>query len=194
MHKITYYTTLILLFLTATTALAQDIWDVNFPKHEVRAVWIATIGGIDWPRTKATDARSTEKQKQELITILDKLKKANINTVLLQTRIRGSVIYPSDIEPWDNAITGKAGKAPTYDPLAFAVEQCHQRGMELHAWLVSIPLGTVSRQQSYGSKSITKHHKSLCKTVSGNMFMIPGQPGTADYIAALAKEIMSLPL
>ncbi len=190
MHKITYYTTLILLFLTTKTTLAQEIWDVTFPKHEVRAVWIATIGGIDWPRTKATDARSTEKQKQELITILDKLKEANINTVLLQTRIRGSVIYPSDIEPWDNAITGKAGKAPTYDPLAFAVEQCHLRGMELHAWLVSIPLGTVPRQQSYGSKSITKHHRSLCKTVDGNMFMIPGLPGTADYIASLAKEIV----
>lgn len=190
MLKITHHITALLIFFSATTALAQEIWDATYPKHEVRAVWIATIGGIDWPRTKATDARSTEKQKQELINILDKLKEANINTVLLQTRIRGSVIYPSDIEPWDNAITGRAGKAPTYDPLEFAIEQCHKRGMELHAWLVSIPLGTVSRQQSYGSKSITKHHGNLCKTVSGNMFMVPALPGTADYIADLAKEIV----
>ncbi len=191
MHKIIHYTaTFLLLFLITATAFAQEIWDVAHPKHEVRAVWVGTIGGIDWPRTKATDARSTERQKQELIAILDKLKEANINTILLQTRIRGSVIYPSDIEPWDQAITGRAGKAPTYDPLAFAIDECHKRGMELHAWLVSIPLGTVSRQRSYGDKSIMKHHKSLCKTVGGEMFMIPGLPGTADYIASLAKEIV----
>ncbi len=190
MYNITYYTTVLLLFLAATVTRAQEIWDVTYPKREVRAVWIATIGGIDWPRTKATDGRSTERQQRELTAILDKLKEANINTVLLQTRIRGSVIYPSDIEPWDNAITGRAGKAPTYDPLAFAVEECHKRGMELHAWIVSIPLGTVSRQQAYGSKSITKHHKNLCRTVNGNMFMIPGLPETADYIAGLAKEIV----
>lgn len=191
MLKITSCIIILLFFLIVPQCPAQDIWDVAYPKREIRAVWIATIGGIDWPRTKAVDARSTEKQKKELIDILDKLKNANINTILLQTRIRGSVIYPSDIEPWDNAITGRAGKAPAYDPLEFAIEECHKRGMELHAWLVSIPLGTVSRQASYGSKSITKHHGSLCKSVGGEMFMIPGKPGTADYIADIAREIVT---
>ncbi len=191
MLKITSYIIFFLFFLIIHPCSAQDIWDVAYPKREIRAVWIATIGGIDWPRTKAVDARSTERQKKELIDILDKLQNANINTILLQTRIRGSVIYPSDIEPWDNAITGKAGKAPSYDPLEFAIEECHKRGMELHAWLVSIPLGTTSRQASYGSKSITKHHGGLCKSVGGEMFMIPGKPGTADYIADIAKEIVT---
>jgi len=172
------------------TAMAQNIYDMQFPKREERAVWLATIGGIDWPRTKATDALSTERQKQELIAILDKLQRANINVVIMQTRIRGSVIYPSDIEPWDNAITGRAGVAPNYDPLAFAIEECHHRGMEFHAWLVSIPLGTTSRQNSYGAKSIMRHHRNLCKSVRGEVFMIPGQPGTADYIADIAREIV----
>ena len=154
-------------------------------------MWLATIGGIDWPRTKATDARSTERQKQELCDILDQLKRANINVVILQTRVRGSVIYPSDIEPWDQAITGRSDVAPNYDPLQFAIDECHKRGMELHAWLVSIPLGTAQRQKAYGSKSVTRHHSSLCKTVGGEVFMQPGQPGTADYIAELCREIVT---
>ena len=189
MRKATNCIFVLVLFMLSVVASAQDLYDVQYPKYEERAVWIATIGGIDWPRVKATDERSTERQKQELISILDKLQRANINVVILQTRIRGSVIYPSDIETWDEAITGKAGRAPNYDPLAFAIDECHKRGMELHAWLVSIPLGTTSRQKSYGVKSVTRHHASLCKTVGGEVFMIPAQPGTADYIASIAREI-----
>lgn len=181
---------IIIIFIAAFLAAnAQNIYDVQYPKFEERAVWLATIGGIDWPRTKATDATSTERQKQELCSILDRLQQANINVVILQTRVRGSVIYPSDIETWDETITGRAGRAPSYDPLAFAIDECHRRGMELHAWLVSIPLGTSQRQKSYGTMSVTRTHPTLTKTVGGEVFMIPGQPGTADYIASIAREI-----
>lgn len=190
MQKIANNIWILVLFMLSMVASAQNIFDVDWPKREERAVWLATIGGIDWPRIKATDAASTERQKQELITILDKLQRANINVVILQTRIRGSVIYPSDIETWDETITGRAGRAPSYDPLAFAIEECHRRGMELHTWLVSIPLGTAQRQRSYGTMSVTRHHANLTKTVGGEVFMIPGQPGTADYIASIAREIV----
>ena len=183
--------TLLSLYTISAAAQPSEIIVQDYPKYEERAVWLGTIGGIDWPRTKATDARSTERQKQELCKILDRLRKANINVVLMQTRIRGSVIYPSDIEPWDQAITGRSGVAPTYDPLQFAIEECHRRGMELHAWLVSIPLGTTSRQKAYGAKSIMRHHPSLCKTVGGEVFMQPGHPETADYIASLCREIVT---
>ena len=187
MRKIAYIIIFLAVFIAAN---AQNIYDVQYPKYEERAVWLATIGGIDWPRTKATDAASTERQKQELCAILDRLQQANINVVILQTRIRGSVIYPSDIETWDETITGRAGRAPSYDPLAFAIDECHRRGMELHTWLVSIPLGTSQRQRSYGTMSVTRRHPTLTKTVGGEVFMIPGQPGTADYIASIAREIV----
>lgn len=36
------------------------------PKYEVRAVWLTTIGGIDWPHSYARSAQSIERQKQEL--------------------------------------------------------------------------------------------------------------------------------
>ena len=168
-----------------------DLWDTAHPLRETRAVWLTTIGGLDWPRTKATDARSQELQKRELTQILDSYKKANINTVLLQTRVRASVIYPSAIEPWEQSLTGRAGKAPGYDPLAFCIEECHKRGMELHAWIVCIPIGTTQRQRSYGAASIIRKRKELVKTAKGGeMFMIPGKPETANYIASICKEIV----
>ena len=122
---------------TAQTALCTAIP----PKHEVRAVWLTTIGGIDWPHSYAQSARSIEKQKDELRRILDQLQSAGINTILLQTRVRGTVIYPSAYEPWDGCLSGHPGKSPGYDALQFAINECHLRGMELHAWIVTMPVG-----------------------------------------------------
>ena len=174
-----------------TLSQHEELWQApTYPLHEIRAVWLATIGGIDWPRTKATDSYSIQRQKQELCTILDKLQRANINMVVMQTRVRGTVIYPSSIEPWDDCLTGKFGQHPGYDPLQFAIEECHRRGMEFHAWIVSIPLGELKKQKSYGASSIMRKHPELCKTVGAEVFMQPNASGTADYIASLCREII----
>lgn len=76
----------------------------------------------------ATTPQGIRKQKEELVDILDKLKAANFNTVLFQTRTRGDVLYPSSIEPFNSILTGKVGGNPGYDPLAFAIGECHKRG------------------------------------------------------------------
>ena len=75
------------------------------PKYEVRAAWITAVYGLDWPRTKATTPAGIQKQKEELVEILDKLKEANFNTVLFQARTRGDVLYKSDIEPYNSILT-----------------------------------------------------------------------------------------
>ena len=92
------------------------------PKQETRAVWLTTIGGIDWPHSYAQSAQSVEVQKNELRRILDQLQQAHINTILLQTRVRGTVIYPSTIEPWDGCLSGVPGRSPGYDALQFAID------------------------------------------------------------------------
>ena len=170
---------------------AEYLYEKEHPLRETRAVWLTTIGGLDWPRIKATDASSRERQKQELIRILDNYKRANINTVIFQTRVRAALLYPSKIEPWELSLTGKPGQSPGYDPLAFCIEECHKRGRELHSWVVGIPIGTQERQRGYGSASLVKKRPELVKTAKGSeMFMIPGKPETAEYIASICKEIV----
>lgn len=176
---------------TTEDARAKYLYEKEHPLRETRAVWLTTIGGLDWPRIQATDARSRERQKQELIHILDQYQRANINTVIFQTRVRAALLYPSKIEPWELSLTGVAGKDPGYDPLAFCIDECHKRGMELHAWVVCIPIGTKERQAKYGAASLTRKRPELVKTAKGGeMFMIPGKPETADYIASICKEIV----
>ena len=181
-------TLLATVFCLAAEADAQLAMDA--PKRELRAVWLTTINGLDWPDTKATNTAGIERQKQELRNILDKLKAANFNAVIFQTRIRGTVVYPSQIEPWDGCLTGRFGQAPGYDPLAFAVEECHRRGMQIHAWVVAVPGNKSAQIKALGAQALGKRVPQLViKTNEGNM-LDPGLPGTADYIASICEEIV----
>ena len=133
---------LLVLFISLWFPIRGNAQFVDAPKREYRAVWLATIKGLDWP--KETHRGDVEAQQEHLRAVLDSLQAIHINTILLQTRIRGDVIYPSSIEPFAPVFTGQHGVAPSYDPLAFAIEECHRRGMQLHAWLVTIPFGDVA--------------------------------------------------
>ena len=150
-------------------------------KHEVRAVWLTTIGGIDWPRSHNTD-----RQRREMTETLDLLQQAGINTVLIQTRVRASTIYPSAIEPFDMCLTGTHGKNPGYDPLRFIVDECHKRGMECHAWMVTIPVGKTKEARF---KEFKRKNPKLAKSIGQDGFMDPENPATGDYIARICAEV-----
>ena len=154
---------------------------------EIRAVWLTTIGGIDWPRTYANSPATIEQQKRELTRMLDRLKLIRINTVLLQTRIRGTVIYPSSLEPWDGCMSGQPGRSPGYDPLRFAIDECHKRGMELHAWVVTLPLG---KWNGAGCRNMRNKYPKLIRRIGEDGFLNPEQPQTGDVIASVCEEIV----
>ena len=180
----TLFLTLLLVMLTSLPVISQ-------PKYEIRATWLTTLGGMDWPRTKAGNATGIQRQKKELCDILDCLKAANFNTVLLQTRLRGDMIYPSSIETFAESLTGYTGRNPGYDPLAFAIEECHKRGMELHAWIVTIPAGNTRQVKLLGRNSIVQKNRKICKLYKGNWFLDPGNPETQEYLSRIVKEITS---
>lgn len=160
------------------------------PKYEVRAAWVTAVYGLDWPRTRATTPESMRRQQDELIEILDKLKAAHFNTVLFQTRTRGDVLYDSSIEPYNSILTGKTGKNPGYDPLAFAVAECHKRGMECHAWMVTIPLGNRKHVAALGKESVTKRKPAICVPYKQEYFLNPGHPQTKEYLMSLVREVV----
>ena len=154
---------------------------------ETRAVWLTTVKSLDWPKTKATSPATVNQQKRELTDMLDRLKAININTILLQTRVRGTVIYPSAIEPWDICLTGREGLAPGYDPLRFAVDECHKRGMKIQAWVVTLPLG---KWGSIGCKLMRSKHPKTVKKLKDEGFLNPEADKTADILADICSEIV----
>ena len=172
-------TVVFLLLLATLSAFSQ-------PKYEVRAVWLTVLGNLDWPTGSTLDGEDATAQQQELVNILDRLKAININTVLLHTRIRANTIYPSNIEPWAPYLSGRPGRDPGYDALQFAIDECHKRGMELHAWVVTIPIG---KWKSHGCQQLRQRYPSLVKHIGEEGYLNPEDSRTADYLTDICEEI-----
>ncbi len=150
-------------------------------RTEIRGVWLTTIFGLDWPRAKADNESGRRNQQQELLSILDRLKNDGYNTVFLQVRLRGDLIYPNDTEPQSNIFT-RSGRTPDYDPLAFALKACHERGLQCHAWLVTFPIGQGKRMRA--------EHRNWCLYHRGEWYLDPGLPEVRNYLANLVADLV----
>jgi uncharacterized lipoprotein YddW (UPF0748 family) len=160
------------------------------PKEEIRAVWLASNYALDWPDKPYRSSNDINEQQEELIDILDKLKEANFNMVFLQTRLRGDVIYNSKIEPVSGYIQGVKNTWSKYDPLAFAVTECHKRGLECHAWFVAYPLGPEKIKGKENNSPAVRQNKDKTRRHAGEFYMDPGNPNTNDYLVSLIEEIV----
>lgn len=174
--------TFIIVFVLATI----DVFSQKYPATEIRAVWLTTNYNLDWPRSKS----SVTAQKREIQEILDHLRKNNFNTILFQTRNSGEVLYKSNIEPMFRSIAQSPGKE-FFDPLKFVIDECHQRGMECHAWLITYPLGSRKHQNSLGAASVVKKHRNIVTLYKNGWYLDPGNPQTDDYFLSIIREIVS---
>lgn len=175
--------------LAAPAALAQT--GTPAPKREVRAVWIATVSNLDWPRRGETAAQ----QQQHLVELLDQLRAQGINTIHFQIRTEGDAFYASPTEPWSQFLTGVQGQNPGYDPLAFAVAEAHKRGMELHAWFNPYRMdAAVASTDDLAPNHITKRQPTWLlnlPTLPNKRFLDPGIPAVRDYVIDVVGDVVT---
>ena len=162
------------------------------PKEEFRATWLATVWNIDWPKTKATTSTNRAAQQKELTDIFDKMKAGNMNAVCFQVRGRSDAFYKSSYEPWAAELVGSRGQDPGYDPLAFAIEEAHKRGMELHVWVNPFRVtgdGKISTSDKVWKNAgdwIIKYDNG---SFSGQI-IDPGYPEAREYVLDVLMEIV----
>lgn len=118
---------LLIALLAASTLFASNI------KRELRSIWLTTYMQIDWPYAGSPGNEAA--CKANLIEYLDKHQNRNYNGVCLHVRCMADAVYNSSYEPFSQYVSGQRGKDPGWDPLAFAVEECHKRGLECYAWV-----------------------------------------------------------
>lgn len=160
----------------------------NPPKKEFRGVWIATINNVDWP---SAPGLPIEIQKKELTDLIDQIEKLNLNVVIFQVRAAADAFYQSETEPWSCFLTGKQGTPPSpfFDPLAFAIDYCHSKGMELHAWINPFRVRNLGHYKLYPGSFAAKHPEYLHEYDS-KLYLDPGFPKVRDHLNRVVMEIV----
>ncbi len=180
----------LILILTAINIFSQS---TTPPKKEFRAAWVATVTNLDWP---SNPGLPIEQQKSSFIAILDVMKACNMNVVVFQVRTECDALYKSQIEPWSYWLTGAQGMAPgssDWDPLQFAIEESHKRGMELHAWINPYRAVKTIGQYPISDQHISITHPSWILTFSSSKLKIlnPGIPAVREYNLKVCMDIVN---
>ena len=194
-YKVTYYSLLFFvlsfsaLVLTACGSSKPSLTRTpdSTPKHEFRGAWVHTVGQSRYQQMNSAA------MKHYIAEMVRKFDEAGINAVIFQVRPEADAFYKSDIEPWSRFLTGLQGQAPddpSFDPLAFIIDECHKRGMELHAWL------NPYRVKSNISSQLAPNHlywKEPERFVQyGNqLYFEPGLPENRSHICEVVRDIVS---
>ncbi|MFV0605415.1 MAG: glycoside hydrolase family 10 protein [Niabella sp.] len=164
-----------------------DTQTMIIPKKEMRATWMATVWGLDWPQG---DYNATT-QKQQYIAYLDQFKQLNMNAVFVQIKGMGDAFYNSPYEPWSGNITGTRGQNPGYDVLQFMIDEAHAREIEFHAWINPFRIAT----RSGTTASYPTLHSSIDPSwvVSHEKWQMynPAIPGARQRLADIVKDIIT---
>ena len=157
--------------------------------REFRAVWVSTVANIDWPSRRDL---SSDKQKAEVIAILDQAVQMKLNAIVLQVRPAADAIYPSAIEPWSEFLTGEQGRPPFpyYDPLQFWIEQAHARGLELHAWFNPFRARTAVTKGNAAKNHVSKTMPEAVKQYGDLSWMDPGEPAATQQTLAVITDVL----
>lgn len=154
------------------TAAGEELPEVS---REFRAAWIATVANIDWP---SEPGLPVEEQQAELRAMLDRAAALNLNAVIFQVRPAADALYDSRYEPWSEFLTGEMGKAPEpyYDPLEFAIEEAHKRGLELHAWFNPYRALHPAAESEISGDHISETQPEIVREYGTHLWLDPGEP------------------
>ena len=170
---------------------AVDLETVVVPpvEREFRAVWIATVANIDWPSRPGVPVAQ---QKAELRAMLDRVEALNMNAVIFQVRPAADALYKSEYEPWSEYLTGKQGKAPEpyYDPLEFAVEEAHRRGLELHAWFNPFRAKHPTARSELDSTHVYYSNPDIVKEYGSHLWFDPGMEESHDHSVDVILDVV----
>jgi uncharacterized lipoprotein YddW (UPF0748 family) len=157
--------------------------------EEFRGAWVATVDNIDWPSRKGMPAASA---KAELKKVINAAAAARLNALLLQVRPMGDALYKSPFEPWSEFLTGSQGLAPDedWDPLAYAVNEAHKQGIQLHAWFNPFRAWHSVAKSAASGKHVSIRHPEYVRQYGKQKWLDPGDPRAQDYTMKVILDVV----
>jgi uncharacterized lipoprotein YddW (UPF0748 family) len=159
------------------------------PAREFRGAWVASVANIDWP---SKPGLTTQQQQDEMVAILDTAQRLHLNAIVLQVRPACDALYDSKLEPWSEYLTGTMGEPPSpyYDPLKFAVDEAHKRGIELHAWFNPFRARHEESRAPASASHISVTHPELVRQYGASLWLDPSEAAVQDHSIAVILDVV----
>ena len=156
--------------------------------RQLRGMWIASVGNIDWPRDPRASAAD---QRGQFTRLLDTAAAMNMNAVFVQIRPNSDAFYDSPYEPWSQWLTGTQGKDPGYDVLAFMIKEAHARDLEFHAWFNPYRVSRHDDLKKLSPKSPARQHPDWVRKYGKGLWYDPGLPQVRELATNAVMDVVT---
>lgn len=153
-------------------------------KRQFRGAWIQCVNG-------QFTGMGTEEMQQTLTAQLNELQRDGVNAIIFQVRPECDALYMSTLEPWSRFLTGQQGVPPSpyWDPLQWMVDECHKRGMELHAWINPFRAKTKTTD-ALAASHIASRRPDLWFEYDGLYILNPAKAANREWICRVTADIL----
>ena len=132
--------------------------------------------------------KSESEYREEIKKILSDAKAEGINTIYFHVHPNGDAYYKSNIFPKGIYYTGD------YDPLQIMLDEAHDMGISVHAWLNPMRFQTVEQMENLPDDFIVKqwiNEKSpMVKIINNRWYLNPAYEEVTELVSECADEIL----
>ncbi|MDE7363856.1 MAG: family 10 glycosylhydrolase [Ruminococcus sp.] len=133
--------------------------------------------------------KSESEYRENIKKILADAKAEDINTIYFHVHPNGDSYYKSEKFPKGTYYTGD------YDPLQIMLDEAHNMGISVHAWINPLRLQTVEQMQNLPDDFIVKQwineNSPKVKIVNGRWYLNPAYDDVIQLVSESAREIIN---
>jgi uncharacterized lipoprotein YddW (UPF0748 family) len=134
------------------TVFSLELATMDSPEGEVHAVW----------------HRLDTASREEIAAEVEAMAQAHVNAVFTEVNFGSSGVY---VDP--TGLFPQIAKFEGTDPLAILIEECHARGIEVHAWVHNFFLGFPGSEYSMASQFAEAHPEWVSVNRRGESELVP---------------------
>lgn len=132
--------------------------------------------------------KSEDEYRQEVKKIISSAKAEGINTLYFHVHPNGDAYYKSEIFPKGIYYTGD------YDPLQIMLDEAHDMGISVHAWLNPYRMQTVEQMENLPDDFIVKQwineNSPMVKVINNRWYLNPAYDEVTELVSSSADEIL----
>ena len=125
--------------------------------------------------------------------IVDNCKSVGINTMFIQVRSHADAYYNSNLFPTSSHLSGQIGKDISFDALKVMIEICHNKGVDIHAWVNPYRAYALEEMKNLTvENTIVKwyNEKRNLFEENGRLYLNPASEEVIDFVCEGVKEIL----